>query len=79
MSPPLLPRYYRRQQEREDRAAVDKAVAESVDVVPETVARATLPGDNRRLRGIPICALGVSGVSPGTDPLSALLSSERMR
>lgn len=75
----LLPRYYRRQQEREDRAAVDKAVTESIDVVPETVARATLPGDNRRLRGIPCVALGVSGVSPGTDPLAALLSSERLR
>lgn len=75
----LLPRYYRRQLEREDRAAVDKAVRESIDVVPETVARATLPGDNRRLRGIPVCAMGVTGVSPGTDPLAALLSSERVR
>ena len=33
-----------------------------------TVARATLPGDNRRLRGIPAVARGVAGVSPGTDP-----------
>jgi hypothetical protein len=69
---PLLPRFHRRQLEVEDRAAVERIVREAV---PETstVARATLPGDTRRMRGIPICAMGVAGVSPGTDPMAALL------
>jgi len=64
---PLLPRFHRRQLEVEDRAAVERIVR---DTVPETstVARATLAGDTRRLRGIPVCAFGVAGVSPGTDP-----------
>jgi hypothetical protein len=69
----LLPRFHRRSLARLDALAVDKAVREAVDATPATVARATLPGDNRRLRGIPICAMGVSGVSPGTDPLAELL------
>ena len=71
---PLLPRFHRRQLEVEDRAAVERIVREAV---PETstVARATLPGDTRRLRGIPVCAFGVAGVSPGTDPQAALLRS----
>jgi len=69
----ILPRFYRRQLEAEDRAAVDQAIAESV--TPETAPRATLPGDTRRLRGIPVCAMGVSGTAPGTDPLAALLRS----
>lgn len=34
---------------------------------PETVQRATLPGDKRRLRGIPVAG-GACGTSPGTDP-----------
>jgi hypothetical protein len=34
----------------------------------QTTYGATLPGDNRRLRGIPTVARGVAGVSPGTDP-----------
>jgi hypothetical protein len=65
----LLPRFYRHQQEAAQRA-VDRAVEESVDTTPVTVARATLPGDNRRLRGIPVCTFGVQGTAPGTDPLA---------
>jgi hypothetical protein len=73
----ILPRFYRRQLEAEDRAAVDLAVAESV--TPEMEPRATAPGDTRRLRGIPMFAMGVNGTAPGTDPVAALLASERMR
>lgn len=61
----LLPRYYKRTLERQDAAAVDRAIAESVQ--PETAPRATLPGDRRRLRGIPVAG-GACGTSPGTDP-----------
>jgi hypothetical protein len=50
--------------------AVEQAVSESESV--QTVTRATLPGDTRRLRGIPCIARGVGGTSPGTDPLLAL-------
>lgn len=73
----LLPRFHARQQAREDKAAVDRAVMESEPMVTTTVARATLPGDNRRLRGIPCVARGVAGASPGTNPLAALLRSLR--
>ena len=66
----LLPRYYRRTQDREAAAAVDKAVRESIN--PDTAPKATLPGDTRRLRGIPVAG-GACGTSPGTDPLHAVL------
>lgn len=44
---------------------------------PATVSRATLPGDTRRLRGIPVCGPNVGGTSPGTNPLAALLRTIR--
>jgi len=72
----ILPRFYRRQIEAEDKRAVDAAVRDAVDV-EATAPRATLPGDTRRLRGIPMFAMGVNGTAPGTDPLAALLASER--
>ena len=65
----ILPRFYRHQLAREDAAAVDRAVRESVN--PESAPRATLPGDKRRLRGIPVAG-GACGTSPGTDPYHAL-------
>lgn len=65
----LLPRFYRRTLDRQDAQAVDKAVRESIN--PETAPRATLPGDRRRLRGIPVAG-GACGTSPGTDPYYAL-------
>jgi hypothetical protein len=68
----ILPRFYRSQQTREANAAVDKVIAESIPEQTQTVARATLPGDRRRLRGIPVAG-GACGTSPGTDPLGALL------
>ncbi len=67
------------QQARLDRAAVDRAVMNTVDVKVETVAQATLVGDSKRLRGIPAVARGVSCTSPGTDPLGALIYKERRR
>lgn len=37
-----------------------------------TTSRATLPGDTRRLRGIPAIGYGVSGAIPGTSPHNRL-------
>jgi hypothetical protein len=50
------------------RILLESQAAES----PTTVTRATLPGDTRRLRGIPCIARGVAGVSPGTHPSDRL-------
>lgn len=82
----LLPRYRRAQLARARRTgellpaehvltrqAVDQAVQDAEDRTIHTVARATLPGDTRRLRGIPVTTYGVAGTAPGTDPLAALI------
>lgn len=70
---PLLPRFTAATERIEDERKIARVLLESESAeVPHTVARATLPGDNRRLRGIPCIARGVSGVSPGTDPLLAV-------
>jgi hypothetical protein len=79
--PQRLPRFYARLQQIEDlrRVAAVVAAAEASaegGEAPATVARATLPGDKRRLRGIPAVG-GVCGTVPGTDPLGALLAKER--
>jgi hypothetical protein len=72
----LLPRFTAASQRIEDERKIGRIVLESRDAEqPRTVTRATLPGDMRRLRGIPIACRGVGGVSPGTDPLAALLRS----
>jgi len=68
----LLRRFTAVSERLDDQRKIGRIVLESVDVVPTTVQRATLPGDNRRLRGIPVCARGVAGVSPGTHPSDAL-------
>lgn len=69
----ILPRYNRAALRIEDERKVARIVLESGGSdQAKTVARATLPGDNRRLRGIPCVARGVAGVSPGTDPRSAI-------
>lgn len=76
---PLLPRIHRQQQAIHATRAVDRAIAESRGAhehTPPTVTRATLPGDRRRLRGIPVAG-GACGTSPGTDPLAELLRRER--
>lgn len=69
----ILPRFYRRQQELLDREAVDEAVRESRE--QEAAPSASLPGDTRKLRGIPV--VGVGGTQPGTDPVAALLAKDR--
>lgn len=57
-----------------DQRKVDKAVGDSEDRTVTTVARATLAGDERRLRGIPVVGRGISG---GENPLVVLLGKER--
>ena len=71
MSRPL-PRFYRNQTEAEDAAMITRILIDTGAAAPnlDTVQRATLAGDERRLRGIPVCARGVSGTSPGTNPLA---------
>lgn len=72
----LLPRFTATSQRIRDEQKIGRIVLESGPTeVPKTVARATLPGDMRRLRGIPVCTFGVGGTSPGTDPLAAALRS----
>lgn len=75
---PLLPRFYAATQRIDDEKKLARILLESdAAETPKTVTRATLPGDNRRLRGIPCVARGVSGVSPGTDPLAQVTRSVR--
>lgn len=76
----ILPRFYARSEEADRQRAIAQIVREA-DVHDETIvtaAGATLPGDRRRLRGIPVVG-GVTGTSPGTDPLAATLKAEADR
>jgi hypothetical protein len=66
----LLRRFHAQSERIEDERKIGRIVLDARDEEAKTVARATLPGDNRRLRGIPVVARGVAGVSPGTDPSS---------
>ena len=65
---PLLPRFEAARQKLEDEAKIEKLVQESGDSL-RTVARATLAGDSRRMRGIPVVGRGIGGTSPHTHPL----------
>lgn len=77
MSQPL-PRYTNTTLDDERKLA--RILLETGDPAPPTtVARATLPGDTRRLRGIPVQARGVGGTSPGSNPLAALLAHEHQQ
>jgi hypothetical protein len=75
----ILPRFTRYQQQREDEQKVARVILESGNTVDSTTtmaARATAAGDSRRLRGIPCVARSVGGVSPGSDPVAALLRKQ---
>lgn len=74
----LLRRFHATSEHIEDQRKIGRILLESQDSeAPQSVARATLPGDNRRLRGIPVVARGVAGCSPGTNPLAAVLRVRR--
>ncbi len=72
----LLPRYTTITST--DALKVDKIIGNSTapEITVTTKTKATAPGDSRRLRGIPVVG-GVSGTSPGTDPLAACIAKER--
>lgn len=64
----ILARFHRRTQAIRDAQKLARILLETGDPAPPpTVTRATLPGDRRRLRGIPVAG-GACGTSPGTDP-----------
>jgi hypothetical protein len=65
---PLLPRYYRRQQEIEAAREVIEAIGRDEEPPPQTTVSATLPGDRARLRGVPCVSPGVPGAIRGTVP-----------
>ena len=73
MSRPL-PRY----REDTDPRKIDRIIDQAPDNQPTTTSRATLPGDTRRLRGIPVIG-GITGTSPGTDPHQAAVARERFK
>lgn len=74
----LLPRFHRHQEAAADTHHITHLIADSTPdtTTPATVHQATLPGDRRRLRGIPVAG-GATGTSPGTDPLAELLRKHR--
>lgn len=68
MSQPL-PRYYARTLQAQDQRMVARAVLDSGGPAPPRITPGvTLPGDSRRLRGIPAIGRGVQGCIPGTNP-----------
>jgi hypothetical protein len=73
----LLPRFNAIAQRLEDERRIARIVLEAgVAEAPATVSRATLAGDPRRLRGIPMLGRGVGGAQVGTRPLEAVLAKE---
>jgi hypothetical protein len=72
----ILGRFHRHQQAIDDTRKIGRILIESGGLPdteqPKTFPRATLPGDSRRLRGIPVAG-GACGTSPGTDPLHHVL------
>ena len=74
--PPLLPRFLRRQQEREDLRKIGRILEETGEVPENVGAGATAAGDAARLRGIPAIGRGCSGAIRDTDPVRSLLAKE---
>lgn len=76
----LLPRYTTSITYHADQLKIDKIIGTSTaaEITVTTKTKATAPGDSRKLRGIPVVG-GVSGTSPGTDPLAAVIAKERRR
>lgn len=75
-----LPRFYAHTTRHQDEMRITRIVNEGglAEAPPTTTSTATLAGDRRRLRGIPVVG-GVGGTSPGTDPLGALLHKEALQ
>lgn len=76
----ILPRFNQRQERAERERKIARIILEAgPEETPATVARATLAGDARRLRGLPAIGRGVGGTIPGTSPEGALLAAEGRR
>jgi hypothetical protein len=71
----ILPRHRRHAEKAHDLQRIAAILAETDPNPTSTVVKVTLAGDSRRLRGFPIVARGVAGVSPGSDPVAELLRS----
>lgn len=62
----LLPRFRAVTERIDDERRIGKIVLESTPII--TAPKATLPGDARRLRGIPVAARGVGGATHRSVP-----------
>jgi hypothetical protein len=70
--------YHRIRRELQVEAAkIARILRDTASPEPERPSRGTAPGDERKLRGIPVQARGVGGTIPGSDPVSALLDNDR--
>lgn len=76
-----LPRYLDTHQERiEFERKLARILLETGEPAPPKLTHASAAGgDCARLRGLPAVAPGVGGAIHGTDPLRALLATERRR
>ena len=82
--PPLLPRFYRLQQAREDARKLAKIILETGEVPDamkngKPLTRSADGHDPARLRGLPAIGRNVSGAIRGSDPLGALIRKENGR
>jgi hypothetical protein len=81
--PPLLPRFCRSQQEREDERRIAEIIvqaeADEQAPGPRRVARSADGHNWERRRGLPLISKGVSGSTVHTDPVRALLRKESKR
>lgn len=76
----ILPRFNRRAEQAQSERKIARIILEAgPEETPMTVARATLAGDGRRLRGIPALSRGVGSAIPGTNPEAALMGRENRR
>jgi len=62
----IMPRAYRRQLQANDHDKITRLTAETTPIT--THPGASLPGDTRKLRGIPAIGPNVTGAIPGTRP-----------
>lgn len=65
----ILRRFNRAAEKIEDERKLARILLETgADAPPATFAGASLPGDTRKLRGIPAIGRGVTGAVPGSIP-----------
>jgi hypothetical protein len=80
--PGLLPRFFARQQERDDLRRIGRILEETGELPDDALPllRRSADGhDPSRLRGLPAIGRNVTGAIQDTDPLGALLRKEARR